>query len=117
MDAVGCHAASMRMRSVRTVLAVVVIVAGIVVVRLFQIHQETWEWRLTPSATPPKLHVLSRDYRREHRYQAPPSAASWLGMTPGGSPMLGETVRSFAPTVIWVKSHQAFEVYTLMGGP
>jgi hypothetical protein len=108
----------MRVRSVRGVLAVVVIVAGVVVVRLVQVHQETWEWRLTPSATPPKLHVLSRDYRREDRYQAPPAAATWLGGgTPGGALVLGETVRSLPPTVIWVKSHQAFEVYTLMGGP
>ena len=107
----------MRMRTVRRALAVVVVVAGVVLFRLVQVHEETWEWRLTPSATPPKLHVLSRDYQREDRNQAPPSSARWLGMTPGGSPMLGETVRSYAPTVIWVKSHQAFEVYTLMGGP
>ena len=52
-----------------------------------QVHSATGEWRLSPSATPPKLHVDGRDYSRSGNAPEVPKGTIdviGLGSTDGG---------------------------------
>jgi hypothetical protein len=49
-------------RVVLTVVALMIVVIGI---RLVQVHDQTWEWRLGASAAPTKLQFGGRDYLRD----------------------------------------------------
>lgn len=67
------------------VAVTVVAVAAVCAVRTYRVHEAGWEWRLTPSAAPPKVHFAGRDYERGSLDGAhPPLSYVRQGTTPGG---------------------------------
>ncbi|NHC15736.1 hypothetical protein [Motilibacter deserti] len=102
-------------RRLLVTVPLLVLVAG-VLLRLEQVHQETWEWRLTHSATPPKLHVFDRDYRRMGPEPVPPGAAL-LATAPGGAEVFSKRLPAYVPTVLWAAADGRTVAYQLMGGP
>ena len=55
--------------------------------RVVQVHSETGEWRVAPSAAPPALNVRGHDYARSGLASEPPMGTldvDVLGRTKGG---------------------------------
>jgi hypothetical protein len=100
-------------------LLLVVAVALVLGVRLFQVHDQTWEWRLQPSATPPKVRFENRDYRREsgQPLAAPAAGAAEVGTTSAGTPLYAVSNGTHAPTGVYARAQRGFVSYSLMGGP
>jgi hypothetical protein len=98
-------------------VATLVVVLIVLALRLEQVHDDTWEWRLTYAKTPPKLHVFDRDYRRSDTALAPPEDTRYLVTVPGGARVYSKRIRPYAPTVIWAVPDAGTAVYSLMGGP
>ncbi len=92
-------------------------VAAAVFVRVQHVHDQTWEWRLSSSSTPPKLVYAHRDYRRSDDHSTPPSGAGLIGHAAGGAALFSKVLPSYATTVIWVRTTSGYTVYELMGGP
>ena len=84
--------------------------------RLWHVHDETWEWRLNPSATPPKVAYRDRDYSRSAE-----AAQISQGFVRSGETMGGGTI--YAPpgprttTAIDVVDGDRVVEYGLLGGP
>jgi hypothetical protein len=84
--------------------------------RVWHVHDETWQWRLNPSATPPKVTYRDRDYSR-----GADAAQISQGFVRSGETMGGATI--YAPakprttTAIDVVEGDRVVVYGLMGGP
>jgi len=105
-------------------VAVVGLVAAVVVVallgfQLHRVHSEGWEWRLTPSAAPPKVHLMGRDYSRDDQEPMPPGLVN-RGTTPGGGSIFTEAVSPTHSGVyfsVFVKDGSLAFRYSLMGGP
>jgi hypothetical protein len=99
-------------------VAAVVVLALALGGRLVWVHDDTWEWTLRPSATPPKVVVFDRDYRRS---DGPPSELTGAhrpeGRTSGGGVILAPRPDPDVPTVIWVRGPDGLHTYALMGGP
>jgi len=93
----------------------IVVVGFGVLVRLYQVHEQGWEWRLSPSAAPPKVHYNGRDYDRGGK-QASPSTAIVRGRTPGDGVIFASRSAG-TPVVIWVRADGTTYGYGLMGGP
>jgi hypothetical protein len=105
-------------------LAVLVLLLGIsaIGVRTVQVHAETGEWRLSPSATPPVIHLDGRDYRRAGLAQEPEPGtidAEVVGRTAGGALIYVPPNASGAgvPTVLHVFADPNIWAYELVGGP
>ena len=91
----------------------VVLVGVVVAVLVTQVHQHFGEWRLRPSASPPKLLFGGREYRR---------ATTVPGVPPGEvrlQPMAGGELYgpSDHPTVVELKTPDRVTRYALVGGP
>lgn len=108
----------------KTVIVAAVLVlmgVGVLGVRVAQVHSETGEWRLTPSAAPPTLHVLGGDYSRSGLAPEPPEEildVDGLGSTDGGGRMfLPPTAQHIepVPTVIHVYDGEQTWAYELVG--
>ncbi|RZS79052.1 hypothetical protein EV189_3922 [Motilibacter rhizosphaerae] len=94
--------------------------AGVVAlgVRLEHVHSETWEWGLSPAATPAKPHYLGRDYLRSGPTAAPSGGAHRLRDDSGGGEVWARTLSTYAPAGLTVRSSSGGWVgYSLMGGP
>ncbi len=88
------------------------------VTRLGQVHSDTWEWRLTPSAAPPKIQLDGRSYLRGAAGDRVPAGATVAGHTTGGAPIyVGERIAGAAPTVVEVVDGATTWGYGLSGGP
>lgn len=98
------------------VAAVVVAGAAVCAVRMYRVHAAGWEWRLTPSAAPPKVHFAGRDYERGGDGVHVPRAYSRQGTTPGGGVVYGPA-GSRTHVIIYVRDGQESFEYALMGGP
>lgn len=99
-------------------IAVVAFVVGVAVaICAAHVHDQTWEWRLTYSATPPLLTYADRHYRRSDEHSPPPGGVTLLGHAAGGAALYSKLLRPYAPTVIWAKTGLGYTVYELMGGP
>jgi hypothetical protein len=81
-------------RARRSVIALLVVCVAVPLVRLFQVHDEGWEWRLTPSAAPPRLLFGERSYLRYPHTTPIPSGETAHGKTPGGAPSSPTTTRA-----------------------
>jgi hypothetical protein len=113
----------LRRRLAAAVLALTCVAAVALAVRVVQVHQQGWEWRLTPSAAPPRLTWHGRDYRREdiEPSQGQPyetvAVTEVLGRTPGGGLVRQDIETEGTPTVLYVETARRLITYTLMGGP
>ena len=100
------------------VAAVFVGIALVLGGRLVRVHDKTWEWTLRPSATPPKVVVFDRAYRRSNGPPSDPTDADRpVGRTPGGGLILAQRPDPYVPTAIWVRGPDGLRAYALMGGP
>lgn len=86
-------------------------------VRLDRVHQDTWQWRLSPSQNPPKIRVFQRDYRRSDASSRVLPRAKALGHAPGGGQLWGMTPAPYVPTAVWIRTRDGDTTYVLMGGP
>jgi len=104
----------------------IAIILGVVVVVLFVIlmsidiaavHSESGEWRLWPTAAPPKVVFRGHDYgdRRLVAHRDP--AATHVGTTAGGGGISATTTsKTAAPGVIWIRDGTATYEYSLVSG-
>ncbi|NPC98967.1 hypothetical protein [Nocardioides sp. zg-DK7169] len=106
-------------RHVLVLFALVLAVAAVALgVRLTENHRYGWEWTLTPSAAPPKIHFEGRDYHRGgEQSDAVPSRYVLEGETPGGGEIYTSRRDAGTSTVIVVKDGAHVHAYALMGGP
>jgi len=102
---------------VAAVLALLCVPVVVVAVRVVQVHDQGWEWRLSPTAAPPKLSWHHRDYRRAAARAARPAGAVEIGRTPGGGRVLEEGAGPGTPTALFVDTGHEVFAYGLMGGP
>jgi hypothetical protein len=98
--------------------AIVVLLAGLVGVRLVHIHDETWEWTLTPSAASPKIEFADRTYLRDSLELSGLIGRKPVGRTAGGGVILSDHWPApSVPTEVWVVDGAHAVHYTLSGGP
>ena len=99
------------------VAVTVVAVAAVCAVRTYRVHEAGWEWRLTSSAAPPKVHFAGRDYERGSLDGAhPPLSYVRQGTTPGGG-VIYAPPGPYTHVVITVRDGRRSFEYALMGGP
>ena len=97
-----------------------VVVASVVVlwcgVRLIGAHQEYGEWGLSPSSTPPKIHVAGRDY---HRGAPTVRPAGWqvIATVADSEPVWAPRGFAGTPAVMVVATPGGDVNYALSGGP
>jgi hypothetical protein len=84
--------------------------------RVIYVHDKTWEYRLFPSATPPKVGYHDRDYSRGSDLPRVEAGLVRSGETMGGGVIYAPT-GSRTATVIDVVDGQHVVEYSLMGGP
>ena len=100
-------------------LALVLGVAAVALgARLVENHGYGWEWTLSPSAAPPKIHFEGRDYDRgRERSDGIPRGYVLEGETPGGGEIYKSGTDEGTSTVVLVKDGEHVHAYGLMGGP
>ena len=96
------------------VLAAVAIYVG---VHLVRVHEESWQWRWTPSAAPPLVPYRERDYLRGSGLAQLPPDSHPLGHTRGGGQTFGPANSRFVPTGITVRDGGTLISCELSGGP
>jgi hypothetical protein len=102
----------------RRVLGLFVLVcAAIVMFRLVRVHSQGWEWRLSPSAAPPRISFDGRSYLRSAPSSPIPAGDIRRGSTPGGGVIFADRDTQLTDTVVWVVTDQQIFVYELQGGP
>jgi hypothetical protein len=102
---------------VRWVVLALVVAGAAAFIRADQVHEYGWEWRLFPSAAPPKVEFLDRDYGRGDRRSSVPDTWVHGGDTMGGGEILAPPDDGRVPTVICVRDGRDVWFYDLMGGP
>lgn len=123
LDSEACESAAMCSLRRQRLRVVGLLVLGVVALGLFartyQVHEETWEWRLRATAAPPKVCLDERDYRRDDGppLPAPSTGAVELGQTSAGTYLYGRSNGRDAPTVLYARTQRGFLVYSLLGGP
>ena len=86
--------------------------------RLAYVHDRTWDWSLTISATPPKIQFADRTYLRSTADITVPVGAVDVGRTLGGGVILSDQWPApHMPGVIWVRDGVRTATYALSGGP
>jgi hypothetical protein len=85
-------------------------------VRVIYVHDKTWEYRLFPSSTPPKVAYHARDYTRGDAKAKVDAGFVRSGTTMGGGVIYAPTGYRTA-TVIDVVDGRRVVAYDLMGGP
>jgi hypothetical protein len=103
-----------RLRIVAIWLAVACL-AGLAV-RVMYVHDKTWEYRLFPSSTPPKVHYQDRDYSRGSDQPRLDAGFVRSGETMGGGVVYAPAGPRTATVIDVVDGHRIIE-YSLMGGP
>jgi hypothetical protein len=107
-----------RVRVIGLLAAIAVLLAGLVGVRLVRIHDETWEWTLTPSAASPKIEFADRSYLWGSVVPSAPQEATAVGRTAGGGVILSDHWPApYVPTGVWVVDGPRVIQYSLSGGP
>lgn len=86
--------------------------------RVAQVHGETTERRLWPSAAPPRVGFDGRRYIRANLGPVSTQGMQQAGETSGGAPIyVGPRTPGYAPTgIVVLDGGQAWE-YSLSGGP
>ena len=108
----------MRNRRVAFVVTLALLLAAGLLGRLWYVHDRTWDWSLTISATPPKIQFADRNYLRSTADMAVPVGAVDVGRTLGGGVILSDQWPApYMPGVIWVRDGVKTSTYALSGGP
>jgi hypothetical protein len=111
-------AARARMRMIGLVAAIAILLLGLLVVRLIKVHDETWEWTLTPSPASPKIEFADRTYLRDSVELSGLIGGKAVGRTAGGGVVLSDHWPApSVPTEVWVLDGTHAVHYTLSGGP
>ena len=111
-------AARANVRAIGVVAAIAMLLLGLVGVRLVQVHSETWEWTLTPSAASPRIEFADRSYLRGSVVPSAPQDATAVGRTAGGGVTLSDHWPApNVPTEVWVVDGPRVVHYSLSGGP
>ena len=84
--------------------------------RVSYVHDKTWEYRLIPSSTPPKVEYLDRDYKRGLARAQVFDSFVRSGETMGGGTIYAPNDSRTATVIEVVDGHRVVE-YELMGGP
>ncbi|MFB9376140.1 hypothetical protein ACFFKU_01075 [Kineococcus gynurae] len=105
-------------RVTRLALPVVLVALGVAAFRLHEVHDETGEWRLQASESPPRVRFEDRDYRRGEPVAGPPAGTREVGRVLGDTPVLARPAAAGATaTVIWLPADGRWVGYGLVGGP
>ncbi len=95
-----------------------VMVVSAAVWRVAQVHGETTEWRLWPSAAPPRVGFDGRRYIRANLGPVSIEGMQQAGQTSGGAPIyVGPPSPGYARTGIVVLDNGQAWQYSLSGGP
>jgi hypothetical protein len=84
--------------------------------RVIYVHDKSWEYRLVPSSTPPKVGFHDRDYSRGADLETVDTGFVRSGQTMGGGVIYAPTGYPTATVIDVVDGHRVVE-YSLMGGP
>ena len=91
---------------------------GYVGVHLNSVHDQSWEYRWSPSATPPLVRFDGRSYLRGSVHQGRTPGLVRLGRTAGGASIYGPAgPHPHVPTGIEVVDAGRTTGYSLSGGP
>lgn len=101
----------------RAVTVVLLVCAAVVMFRLVQVHSQGWEWRLSPSAAPPRISIDGRSYLRSRPSTPVPAGEVQRGTTPGGGHIYADKNTHLTNTVVWVVEGSQTVTYELQGGP
>jgi hypothetical protein len=106
------------MKWLRLSAAVALVCVAALLIRLYQVHDQGWEWRLSASAAPPRILFDGRSYlRASEPALRVPSREVQQGRTPGGGVIFADDDSSLTQTVVWVETADDTFVYALQGGP
>jgi hypothetical protein len=103
-------------RTVLLVLGVLLLAALIAGGRVAYVRSAYGEWRLSPSSSPPRLSFEGRDYRRGTPTTGVPAGEVVVGHVAGGD-LYGPARRTYAPTVLELRTSGGVTAYSLAGGP
>ena len=106
----------MKRRQVVLVVVVLAVAALGVLGRVGYVRAAYGEWGLNPSATPPRLAFGGRDYHRGAQVDAVPAGEVVVGHV-GGGDLYGPRDRTYAPTVLELRTSGGVTDYSLAGGP
>lgn len=106
--------ASIRLRPV--LMGSVVALAAALVFRVIYVHDRTWEYRLFPSSTPPKVAYDQRNYQRGDVVANVETGFVRTGKTMGGGLIYAPTGHRTSTVIDVVDGRRVVE-YSLMGGP
>jgi hypothetical protein len=84
--------------------------------RVIYVHDKTWEYRLLPSSTPPKVGYHGRDYSRGAVRARADAGFVRSGKTMGGGVIYAPSGYRTATVIDVVDGHRVV-AYDLMGGP
>lgn len=108
-------------RIAATVSLIFVLLLAATAARMWQVHEETWDWRLWPAEVSQKIHFAGRDFNcgekpqpYETQSEDITAAMSPQGTTPGGATILSLT--NEAGIHIGVRASDGLYVCSLMGG-
>jgi hypothetical protein len=106
------------------VRALALLVGAVLAVQVLRVHSEGGEWRLTPSAAPPKIAVDGHEYLRSDQADPPgvqvhelPDGFVEHGTTPGGGTIYEPSSGRGDPATVYVRDGQRIVAYELVGGP
>lgn len=100
----------------RVLIGCAVVVVAALAWRVMYVHDKTWEYRLFPSSTPPKVAYDQREYQRGNEIAKVETGFARSGKTMGGGLIYAPTGYRTA-TVIDVADGARVVEYGLMGGP
>jgi hypothetical protein len=94
----------------------IVLLAAWPTAQLLRVHAYGWEWTLSPSEAPPKVHFMDRDYGRGAEEPLVPDGWVQRGETLGGGDIFAPAGDKF-PVVLIARSDDGAWGYGLIGGP
>lgn len=109
-----------RTRAGRIAAVLLVLVAAafvvLVAVDVVWVHGQSDQWRVWPTAAPPKIVFHDHDYRDRHVVPAAPGGTIKVGKTLGGAPILAAATYPPAPATVWVRDGGTVYAYALDDG-
>ena len=100
----------------RWTVGLAVVCAVALGLRVWHVHDETWDWRLLPAAAPAKVQFSGRDYARGAETSEVEPGFVRRGETAGGGTVY-TTPGHLTPLVLDVVDGSRVVTYSLMGGP
>lgn len=100
-----------------TAFGVLGVLVLLVVARLVHVHDQYWEWRLSPSSSPPKIEVAGRDYRRASPVLSRDPGLARVARVADNEAVWAPAGDPRTPTVVVLQAPGGDIGYVLMGGP